>query len=113
MQDSPPAVRRRVGNRVRELRSLRGLSQEQLAEKSGFSSKHVSLLELGKTNAGINTLAKIARSLTVDIQALFERPGSRRTIAFVTARELDAFTAAGRAADRLRRSLTAGRKRRR
>lgn len=100
-------MRRRVGNRVRELRLLRELTQEELAEKSGFSHKHVSLVELGKTNAGIDTLAKIARSLAVDIAALFERSGSRRAVAIVTTRELEAFTAAGRAADRLRRSLTA------
>jgi transcriptional regulator with XRE-family HTH domain len=113
MGDSPAAVRRRVGNRVRELRHLRELTQEELAEKSGFSHKHVSLVELGKANAGIDTLAELARSLAVDIAALFEQPGSRRTVALVTQRELDAFVAAGRAADRLGRTLSVDRSRRR
>jgi transcriptional regulator with XRE-family HTH domain len=111
MGDSPPAVRRRVGNRVRELRHLRDLTQEELAERSGFSHKHVSLVELGKANAGIDTLTRIARSLSVDVSALFESPHSRRTVALLTTRELDAFMAAGRAADRLSRTLTPGRKR--
>jgi transcriptional regulator with XRE-family HTH domain len=111
MGDSPTAVRRRVGNRVRELRLLRELTQEELAERSGFSHKHVSLVELGKANAGIDTLSQLARSLSVDVSALFEPAHSRRTVALVTTRELDDFLAAGRAADRLSRSLTTPRKR--
>jgi transcriptional regulator with XRE-family HTH domain len=97
-----------VGNRVRQLRHLRELTQEELAEKAGYSNKHMSLVELGKVNVGIDTLAAIARSLAVDVSVLFERPGARRLVAMVTVRELDTFSSAGRAADRLRRSLTRG-----
>jgi transcriptional regulator with XRE-family HTH domain len=111
MGATSPAVRRRVGNRVRQLRHLRELTQEELAEKSGFSNKHVSLVELGKVNAGIDTLAALARSLSVDVSVLFDKPGARPIVALLTARELDAFSAAGRVAERLRRSLAHGRTR--
>lgn len=80
------------------------MSQEELAEKAGNSHKHVSLVELGKTNVGLDTLTRIANGLAVDVSALFEPPGSRGTVALITASELDAIVAAGRVADRLRRA---------
>lgn len=90
---------------MRDLRLLRELTQEQLAERAGVSNKEVSLIELGKRNAGLDTLAALARSLDVDPSAFFEQAGVRRGLAVVSARELDVFIAAGRAAVRLGQTL--------
>lgn len=52
-------------NRIRELRELRGLTLEDLAEKSGLSVSYVSRLESGKRNLSVKNLNIFARSLDV------------------------------------------------
>jgi transcriptional regulator with XRE-family HTH domain len=64
-------VRLRVAKRVKELRLQRGWSQEQLAERAGNTEKHISQVERGKTNVGIDILASIASGLAVDVVDLF------------------------------------------
>lgn len=64
---------------VRELRLLRGWSQEQLAERANSSPKHVGRIERGQVNVGLDGLAALARALSVDIGDLFsESPGRQR-----------------------------------
>lgn len=75
MDDNLLAVRLRVGRKVRELRRLSGLTQEQLAEFVGNQHKHIGQVERGKVNVGIDVLTRIARSLQVDISELF-RPAA-------------------------------------
>ena len=55
-------VRLRVAKGVKRLRRLRGWSQEQLAEQVGNTEKHISQIERGKVNVGIDVLASIAKS---------------------------------------------------
>lgn len=52
-------------NRIREWRERRGFSQEELAEKSGFSYSYLSRMERGERNVSLKTLAKIAPALDV------------------------------------------------
>ncbi|TMU98115.1 helix-turn-helix transcriptional regulator [Streptomyces sp. DASNCL29] len=63
--------RRRVGNRVRNLREERELSQERLAEMTGLSRHTVYRIELAQYGTSIDHLALIARALRVEIVALF------------------------------------------
>ena len=71
-------MRARVGRMVRELRLLRGWSQEQLAERASSSSKHVGSIERGQVNVGVDTLADLARALSVNISDLFGESAGRR-----------------------------------
>ena len=41
------AARQRFGNRIRDLRQEKGITQEQLAEFIGKTTEHMSFLELG------------------------------------------------------------------
>jgi putative transcriptional regulator len=75
-------VRRRVARSVKQLRAARGWSQEQLAERVGNTEKHISLVESGKVNVGIDVLAKIATQFAVDVTDLF---GDRSSAAAATA----------------------------
>ena len=61
-----------LGQRVRELRKARGLSQDQLSEKVGIDSKHLSRIELGKSFPYMETFEAIAAALEVEIKDLFE-----------------------------------------
>ncbi|MFJ1995340.1 helix-turn-helix transcriptional regulator [Streptomyces asiaticus] len=63
--------RRRVGDRVRDLREERELSQEQLAELAGLSRHTIYRIELAQYGTSIDHLALIARALRVEIAALF------------------------------------------
>jgi transcriptional regulator with XRE-family HTH domain len=61
-----------LGQRVREFRKAKGLSQDQLSEKVGIDSKHLSRIELGKSFPYMETLEAIAAALEVEIKDLFE-----------------------------------------
>jgi transcriptional regulator with XRE-family HTH domain len=75
IDDEVRAVRERVARTVRHLRTLRGISQETLAELIEKSSKLISEIERGKTNVGTDVLARIAGALSVDIVDLVAPPG--------------------------------------
>lgn len=49
------------GERLRELRTERGLTQKQLAEKLGLTQKNVSKYELEKLDLNTETIVKICR----------------------------------------------------
>lgn len=53
------------GEKVRELRIKRGLSQEQLAESSGLHRTYISSLELGKRNVSLINIHALAKALGV------------------------------------------------
>src|SRR5262245_48886375 len=52
-----------VGQLVREWRAARGMSQLDLALRSGFSSRHVSFVETGRTQPSRPALLALAESL--------------------------------------------------
>jgi len=61
-----------LGMRVREVRKLRGLSQERLAEGVGVDPKQISRIEGGKSAPSLDTLDAIARSLQVEMKDLLD-----------------------------------------
>ncbi|MFJ6299029.1 helix-turn-helix domain-containing protein [Streptomyces griseoviridis] len=63
------------GNRLKELRLLRGLTQEGLAERAGLSLGVAKKLE-GGGNARLDTYHGLARALGVRTSALFESGGA-------------------------------------
>jgi transcriptional regulator with XRE-family HTH domain len=56
---------RRLGERVREHRRTRGLTQEALAEALDLSVAYVSLIERGGRNPPYTTVVAIARALGI------------------------------------------------
>lgn len=54
-----------VGNRIKKLREMQGLTGEELAERAGISYKYLYEIEAGKRNFSIAVLSKIARNLNV------------------------------------------------
>jgi Predicted transcriptional regulators len=56
-------MRKLVGRNVREVRQTRGMTQEQLAERSGFSQQYISDLERGRRNPTIVSLYELAQAL--------------------------------------------------
>jgi len=58
-------MRKLVGRNVRRIRQEKGLTQEQLAELSGFSKQYLSGLEQGRRNPTIVSLYELATALGV------------------------------------------------
>ncbi|UKK86160.1 helix-turn-helix domain-containing protein [Sphingopyxis sp. BSN-002] len=63
-------MRKLVGRNVERIRRDQGLTQEQLAEKSGFSQQYISGLENGRRNPTVVTLYEIAIALNVSHEEL-------------------------------------------
>ena len=57
-------------NPVRVWRAHRGLTQAQLAERSGVRQDHISKIESGKLTGSVKALRTLARALDVDLDDL-------------------------------------------
>jgi len=69
-----------VGRRLRALRADQDLTLEQLARLTGISAPALSLIETGKRDARLTTLAKIAAALRVPVRTLLEDPADDASI---------------------------------
>jgi transcriptional regulator with XRE-family HTH domain len=58
-------MRKLVGENVKRIRHMRGLTQEQFADISGFSQQYISGLEQGRRNPTVVTLYELAMALEV------------------------------------------------
>ena len=64
-----------IGQRIRKFRKACGLSQEELAEKVGISTTHMSHIETGNTKLSLQVLVDIASTLSVQTdELLYELP---------------------------------------
>ena len=61
---------KKFGRKLRELRKLKGYTQEAFAELAGIDSKHLSRLENGKYFPAYSTLNMFVRILGVNINEL-------------------------------------------
>lgn len=59
-----------VGRRVRDTRTARGLTLDQLADSSGVSRRMIINVEAGTSNASITTLLRLANALHVPLADL-------------------------------------------
>lgn len=56
-------IKRKIGVRIRELRTATGLSQEKFALKIGMDRTYLASVELGNRNISIVNLEKIVRNI--------------------------------------------------
>lgn len=75
MPPDPPTPRelrgrRAIGNRIRDTRLWRNLTQETLAETARLDRKTIGRIELGETAARIDWLIRIADALQVPLADL-------------------------------------------
>lgn len=59
-------MRKLVGRNFARIRREKGLTQEQIEERSGFSQQYLSGLEQGQRNPTVVTVYELARALDVD-----------------------------------------------
>ncbi len=71
-----------LGNRIRTLRNAQGLSQAQLADSAGMSSRYLGEVEAGKRNVSFGCLDTLAKRLSIPLAELvnFEEPPARAAV---------------------------------
>jgi len=67
-------VQKVFGNRIRELRKIKGFSQEDFALECKLDRTYVSQVELGKRNICLQNIQVMADALNMPIAALFSPP---------------------------------------
>ena len=69
------AAARFLGERLRELRQRHGLTQEQAAALIGMEYKYYQMIEWGRKNLRLDTMARIANAYHLDVWDLVQRAG--------------------------------------
>jgi transcriptional regulator with XRE-family HTH domain len=62
---------RALGQRIRELRTEQGYSQEGFADKCGVHRTFMGTVERGESNLSFQNIAKVATTLGVSLSTLF------------------------------------------
>jgi transcriptional regulator with XRE-family HTH domain len=70
-------IEHRIAQRVRDLRTSRGLTLEALAKESGVSRSMISLIERAESAPTAVVLERLATGLGVSLASLFDSPGPR------------------------------------
>lgn len=70
-------IAKAIGQRIRNYRTQRGLSQEKLAELAGCHPTYIGQLERGEKNATLESIEKIASALDISLSELFDKLGRR------------------------------------
>jgi len=60
---------KRIGQRIKEIRKMKEMSQAELAEAIGISTKYISLIETGNKRPSLTTLVKIGNVLGVTVDS--------------------------------------------
>ena len=64
-------IKEKIGDRIRELRGVKKISQEKLAELADLDRTYISSVEKGKRNISIENIEKIAKALNYTLQEFF------------------------------------------
>lgn len=60
------------GNKVRELRMARGISQEELAFRAGMHRTYIGMIERAERNITLGNIQRLADALDIEIKQFFE-----------------------------------------
>lgn len=65
-------IQKKFGNKLKEIRKQKGLSQEKLAFKSSLHRTYISDIERGSRNVSLVNIEKIAKALNISPKSLLE-----------------------------------------
>lgn len=79
-----------LGQRIRELRTEQGYSQESFADKCGVHRTFMGTVERGESNLSFQNIAKVSTTLGVPLSTLFlDLEGKAQTLAVRSAKVPD------------------------
>ncbi len=90
-----------IGNRLKELRASKQLSQGDIEKRTGLLRCYISRVENGHTVPSVETLEKMARSLEVPMYRLFHEGEVEASIHKLKPPKDDEWGSTGRGADYL------------
>lgn len=64
-------IKEKVGQRIKELRTKQGLSQEEFAFRCELDRTYITSLERGKRNISLTNLEKIANAFNISLSEFF------------------------------------------
>ncbi len=64
-------IKEKVGQRIKELRTKQGLSQEEFAFRCELDRTYITSLERGKRNISLENLEKIAKAFNMTLSEFF------------------------------------------
>ena len=59
-----------MGQKIKEVRELSGMTLEELAEKSGYRPNNIRNIEMGRFNADIDTLCNIVEAMDAHFEVM-------------------------------------------
>lgn len=65
-------IKKKLGKKIKYFRELKGLTQEELAEKLDFNCRSLSFIECGTNFVTADTLDKLCKTLEVTPKQLFD-----------------------------------------
>ena len=65
-------IKKKFGDKVKQLRLERGLSQEGLANEANLDRTYIPGIEKGERNVSISVIEKLAIALKVSVKDLFD-----------------------------------------
>lgn len=71
MKEKINGLQKIIGSKIREFRTKKGLTQEELASKADLHTTFIAHIESGKKVCSVKSLKKIASALKIPIQSLF------------------------------------------
>ena len=63
--------RKKLGNRIKQIRESKNLSREDVAFACGFSGSYMGMIERAENDFKISKLYKISKALKIDIKDFF------------------------------------------
>ena len=63
---------KRLGMRLKKLRTARGMSQDALAKKANITREYVNKLEAGRYDPTVSVVQRLAKALKVSVAELVE-----------------------------------------
>ena len=64
-------IKEKIGKRLRELRSVNGISQEKFSFQCGLDRTYISGVEQGRRNVSIENIEKIASAFNISVYDFF------------------------------------------
>ena len=62
--------RQRIGQRIAEIRKAQGITQQDLAARTGIQRNHISRIEQGRYSVGFDTLQLIAEAMGGNVEII-------------------------------------------
>ena len=107
-RDPEASFLEQLGQRVRTMRALRGMSRKVLAKVSGISERYIAQLESGKGNVSIVLLRRVSNAMAAHLEDLIPSDRTRAGLAGAARPPAQGHAAADRAGQgysRRRRAL--------